>query len=76
MSNFAVSLEGLDLAQTRLQKVASRIARLPQADTATDTVDLSAEIVALLEVKNSFAANAKAIQTADDIQKSLFSLFG
>lgn len=76
MSNLSVSLEGLERGQERLQKVASRIARLPQANTGTDTVDLSAEMVALLEAKNSFAANAKAIQTADEMQKSLFSLLG
>ncbi len=75
MSYFSISLDGLDAAQSRLQTVASRIARLPQPETGTDTVDLSAEIVALLEAKNSFAANAKAIRTSDDIQKTILNLF-
>jgi flagellar hook protein FlgE len=63
----AISLRGLETAQTQLEKTAKRLA----AVTTDDTVDLSTEAVSMLEAKTLFQANIKAIQTESDMQKNL-----
>ncbi len=77
MSDFAISLTGLNRAQSTVNGVANRIARLPGAAASnTDNVDLSAEAVALLQARNDFSANLNAIKTIDQLQKSAINLLG
>jgi flagellar basal body rod protein FlgB len=71
MIDFSIPLAGLDRAASSLNQTASRLAAGP-----ADTVDLSAEMVALLEARNSFETNTKVIQTEDQMTKSLLNLLG
>jgi flagellar basal body rod protein FlgG len=43
---------------------------------ASDTVDLSTAAVAMLQAKNSFEANTKVVQTADEIAKTTIEMMG
>ena len=68
------SSEGMEAAG-----VAERLARLPlSGDDAApeDVVDLSAEVVALLEAKNAHALNAKVAETATQLDQHLLDILG
>ncbi len=67
----AIALSGMHAAETRLEHAANRIARVSQPE---DQVDLSAEMVALIEARNNFAANANVMKTADEVERSLLEL--
>jgi hypothetical protein len=58
-----VALDGLHRAELKLEKAATRI-----------TVDLSAEMVAVMSAKSEFSANLKSLETAGEEQKSLIDL--
>ena len=67
----AIALSGMQAAQTRLENTATRIAHVSEPE---DRVDLSAEMVALMESRNDFAANIKALKTADQMQQSVLDV--
>ena len=67
----AIALSGMQAAQTRLEHTATRVAHFSEPE---DQVDLSAEMVALMESRNDFAANAKALKTADQMQQSVLDV--
>jgi flagellar hook protein FlgE len=73
----AIALQGLEQGQARLEQAATRLASAG-ADTpdgaSLDTVDLSAEIVALMSAKNQFSADLSTLKTADQIQKNVLDL--
>jgi flagellar hook-associated protein FlgK len=69
----AIALGGMNQAQTRLEGTANRLAKAADP-AAADTVDLSAEMVALMEARNAFAVNAKVAATGDELQKSVIDL--
>jgi long-subunit fatty acid transport protein len=70
-------LSGMARAESRLEVSASRIARAPlSAATRADTVDLSAEMIALMTSRNDFEANVKVAQTFDEVNQSLLDLLG
>jgi flagellar hook protein FlgE len=71
MVDFSIPLSGLDRATSSLNQTASRLATGP-----ADTVDLSAEMVALIEARNNFETNTKVIQTEDEMTRSLLNLLG
>ncbi len=73
MVDFAIPLAGITNAESRASTAAARIAR---ASDPQDTVDLSAEMIALLESKNAQAANVKVAQTFDDINQATLNLLG
>ena len=60
-------------AESSLNRTASRIASLP---VAADSVDLSAEMVKMLQARNSFDANVKVAKTADEMDRSTLSMLG
>jgi len=72
-----VALDGLHRAEVKLEKAATRIASFG-ADSSggakTDTVDLSAEMVAVMSARSEFSANLKSLETAGEEQKSLIDL--
>ncbi|MBI1739705.1 MAG: hypothetical protein HY233_02490 [Acidobacteriales bacterium] len=71
----AIALQGLEQAQIQLEKTATRLASGEAPDGATsDTVDLSAEMVALLSAKNQFSANLSTLKIADEIEKNVIDL--
>jgi flagellar hook protein FlgE len=71
MNITSVALTGMDMATTKLQSAANRIAG---AADPQDSVDLSAEMVALLEARNEFAVNARVVHTADQMQANLLDI--
>jgi len=70
----AIALRGLDQAQAKLEKSAARLASSGALSPDGDTVDLSAEVVALLSAKNAFAAGIKVLRTADEMQRQTIDL--
>jgi flagellar hook protein FlgE len=72
---FDVALEGLNRAETVLEGAAGRLARLPLVlEAPEDVVNLSAEMVALIEARNLFQINARVIRTADEMSRSLLDV--
>jgi len=69
----AIALGGMHEAESRLEGAANRLARLADP-AAADTVELSAEMVALMEARNAFAVNARVAATGDEVQKSVIDL--
>jgi flagellar hook protein FlgE len=64
------SATGLQRAEGQLNQAAQAIAT-PQGDS----VDLSAQAVALIQAKNNFEANLKALQVGDEMTKTLLKSF-
>jgi len=69
----AIALQGLEQGQVQLEQAATRLAGAG-ADSADgaglDTVDLSAEIVALMSAQNQFSASLSILKTAEELQKN------
>lgn len=70
------ALQGLTRAEALLERTAQRIARLPARAESGDTVQLSEEIVRLLEARTLHRANVKSLQTADELTRATLKLFG
>ena len=75
MIDFSTPLAGLNRAEATLNKSAAKIASYG-VDSGGDTVDLSAEMIALLEAKNTYAANTKVVEAQNQMAKNLVSLLG
>ena len=75
-------LQGMQNAQAQFDKAASRIAQLPNgvdagaAGAGGDTIDLSAEIVAMMSARDNFMANVEAAKTGDSMQRTLLNMIG
>ncbi len=69
----SIARSGMDGAQRTLETAARRIAK---PNPASDGEGPSADMLALLEARNQFAANAQVVRTADDMQKRLIDLLG
>ena len=65
------SLQGMQRAETQLNQVAQNIAQSSSAGPEGDTVDLSAQAVALIQAKNSFEANTTALKVGDQMTQTL-----
>ena len=76
MADLSIPLYGLSQAESRVNTAASRIARMgsPAVAGSEDNVDLSGEMVALMESKNAYAVNAKVAQTFDQMNGSLLNI--
>lgn len=77
------ALQGLASAETQFNTAASRIAQWPQSALALntptaprDTVDLSAQAVAMLQAQNNFEANTKLIKITDQMDQTLLNSVG
>jgi flagellar basal body rod protein FlgB len=68
----AIALSGMEVAQQNVQKAAKRLSSPEQSG---DTVDLSTEMVSLLDAKNQFAVNAQVMKTAQEMEKRTLDLF-
>ena len=73
MIDFSTPLQGMQQAETSVNRAASRIAAAPFSPQG-DTVDLSSEMVALAQARNDFATNAKVAETEDQMTKSLLNI--
>jgi flagellar hook protein FlgE len=69
------SLQGLQSSEAQFDQIASNIARAPFSPQG-DQVDLSTQAVALLQSKNSFEANIKALKVNDEMQQTLLNIVG
>jgi flagellar basal body rod protein FlgC len=65
------SAQGLQTSEAQFNQVARNIAA-PQ----DDHVDLSTQAVALIQAKNSFEANIKALQVDDQMTQTLLKIVG
>jgi flagellar hook protein FlgE len=65
------SATGMQRAEGQLNQAAQAIAT-PQGDS----VDLSAQAVALIQAKNNFDANLKTLQIGDEMTKTLLKAVG
>ena len=74
MIDFSTPLAGMSAAEQGLNKAASQIATA--GTNAGDSVDLSAETVAMLEAKNQFGANASVVHAEDQVYQSLLKVVG
>ena len=73
----AIALQGLEQANVQLNDAAANLASaaaLSPDGSNVDTVDISAEIVALLSAKNQFSVAAATLKTANKVQKSVVDL--
>lgn len=68
----SIGLQGMKQAEGRLEKTASKLAKIGTPET--DTVSLSDEMVSLLSEKNDFAINTKLVQTGDEMQKRVLDI--
>ncbi|HLJ44453.1 MAG TPA: flagellar basal body rod C-terminal domain-containing protein [Bryobacteraceae bacterium] len=77
---FSSALQGLSSAETQLNTAAEHIARAPVSVTSApspgDSVDLSAEMVALMESRQNFDANLATLRTGDEMQRTLLNMIG
>jgi hypothetical protein len=71
MQILPTAVAGMQQAESRLEADTTRLAR---ASDPTDSVDLSAEIVNLIQSRNDFALNAKVWKTGDEIQRSTLNI--
>ena len=78
MLDLSVPLQGMARAESNAQKAATRIAQAPLSVAAppdsTDAVDLSAEIVALMQARNDYSASANVARTLDELSRSILDV--
>jgi flagellar hook protein FlgE len=72
MDVMSVALGGMRNVQSTLERTAEQIAAV--SPETSDSVDLSSQMVAMLAARNQFQSNARVIQTADDMQKTLLDI--
>jgi hypothetical protein len=77
----SIGLAGLEKAQEKLAAVAKRLASAGASSSVTaassgDTLDLSAEMVALLESKAASEANLKLVETANELSSKTIDILG
>ena len=71
MIDFSAPLSGMMQAETSVNQIAARLAQ-----PASDTVDLSTEMVSLMSARNSFGVDVKLVQVEDQMTKSALSILG
>jgi len=82
MTAIQSALSGMQSADSQLDATASLIANsafptVPDApNPPQDRVDLSTDMVNLLQARTNFAADVKVAHVADEIQKSTISMLG
>lgn len=73
---YTTPLSGMLAAQDQVERSASRIAGFPANGAGADSIDLSAEMINLLEARNDFAADVKAQEVMDETAQSALNLVG
>jgi flagellar hook protein FlgE len=69
MIDFSAPLLGMTQAESSVNQVASRLAQ-----PASDTIDLSTEVVTLMQAGSDMAMNVKIAQTEDQLMQSIISI--
>jgi flagellar basal body rod protein FlgG len=75
MIDFSVPTSGLDRATSSLNQTAAAIAKTGFTASG-DSVELSTEMVSLMQARRDFEANTSTIRTEDDMTKSLLNAIG
>jgi len=75
MIDFSTPLAGMQRASAQVSQAAANIA-VSGFTPPTDRVDLSSDMVALMQGQNDFAANTKVVQTEDQMSQSLRNIVG
>lgn len=70
-----IPLSGLSRAEGSLLQTARRIASIGGSPEG-DTVDLSAEAVAMIEAKNAYQANLQVLRSSDEMTGMLLNVMG
>jgi len=77
MNVYAAGLEGLQRAEAKLEKTATRVANFAGSlESPQDVVDLSQEAVALMVAETGFKASLKSIETMAELQQASIDLMG
>ena len=71
MNILPTALAGLDAAEARMEKTARAVAHAEFREDGADEVNLSAEMVALIDARNAAAVNVKVIQTEEEMQAAV-----
>ena len=75
MTITSAAVDGIHHAESRLEQIATRVARQTNlTEQGPDVVSLSDEAVGLIEAKIAVAANVRAFHAADDVQRALLKL--
>ncbi|MEQ1885310.1 MAG: flagellar basal body rod C-terminal domain-containing protein [Bryobacteraceae bacterium] len=72
MIDSGIPLSGLERAENSLQQTARRMASIGNPES--DTVDLSAEAVAMIVAKNSYQANLQVLRTGEQLSGMLLDI--
>ncbi|MBI2688625.1 MAG: hypothetical protein HYX27_20170 [Acidobacteria bacterium] len=79
MSLLPTASESLRATEERLQRVAERLAQLPLSISSAapeDVVNLSTEVVALLQAKTAHAVDIKVVETATEMDRRILDILG
>ena len=77
MSITASAVEGIHRAESRLEYIASKLAvQTEVTGRISDQVSLSEVATAILESRTAVAANVKAFQAGDEMEKRILDLAG
>jgi hypothetical protein len=76
MIDFSIPLAAMDRVFSGLERTASRLAMASEPGTGADSVDLSAEMIALVEARHDFQVNANVLRTEEDVYQSVLSILG
>ncbi|MGJ5814672.1 hypothetical protein [Paludibaculum fermentans] len=75
MADLSVALAGINNGLQLASATASRIARMPTSVSApTDTVDLSAEVMAMLQAKIMVDANVEVAKNFDNLNQAILNI--
>jgi len=77
MSASSISLQGMQQAEAELQVTATNLSNVNTESANggnTDTVDLSADMVAMTQAQDSFEASLASLSTSDQMQQALLDV--
>lgn len=75
MSDLSIPLQGMSRAETRVNRTAERVARVGGTlETPEDSVDLSADMVNLMQGRNDYAMNAKVAKTFEQMSGAVLNI--
>ena len=69
MIDFSTPLSGMTQAETSVNQIAARV-----ASPASDSINLSAELVSMMAARNNFTSDAKVFATEDQMTESAISI--
>jgi len=75
MIDFSIPLAGPYRAESSLNQAAAKVAQPVTAESG-DSVDLSSEVVSLIQARQGVETNIAALKTEDDLTKTLLNVIG